>query len=156
MKKPSYIETISRFYPDISAYTVGSEYSDIVWQNGGPVQQNILDNDVLTLTKEYKIRELSGFCENAIVSGFLSSALGHDHIYDSEEVDQINILGALLSTFPNPLQPDGGTIYYACRDADEDMKEYEPHTFYQIMKVVQDGAAFKLMQLQKLFSMKIL
>ena len=153
----NYLEALSKYYPDRQAYCTGNvnNYNDIVWNSGAPVSKTELDAKLLEMWKEFKIRQLSEECESVIVAGFSSDAKGYAHWYDSEPVDQINLLGALLTTMPNPLQPDGGTIYYACRDLNETMKEYEPHTFAEITKVVADGAAFKLMNLQKFHTKRV-
>lgn len=39
----NYVKIIDKFYPDIECYSVGPNYSNIVWVTGGPIAQGTLD-----------------------------------------------------------------------------------------------------------------
>ena len=149
----TYIEAISAFYPNYQVSSISNEYADIQWGTYAPISQEELNAKILEITKTKKIQELSDTCERAIISGFESSAVGEPHIYDSEAVDQINLIGAVMSTAPTPAEPMGYSIYYACRDVASGVKEYHEHTHFQLRQVLADGAQVKLTQLQT-FHMK--
>lgn len=155
----SFIAIINKFYHDdisdennrIHAHSTGQLYSDIVWDRGGPIPQNELEAKMIDYAKEKQTAIVSEDCENCIMSGFQSSALGTPHIYDSEFVDQINLVGAWITTSPNPAYPefpDGFAMYYACRDVATGIKNYFEHTHAQLRQVIFDGSQFKLMNLQ--------
>lgn len=144
----TYIEAISTFYPNYQVSAISNEYADINWGLNPPIAQNVLDAKILEITKNRKIQELSDKCEAAIISGFESSAVGEPHIYDSEAVDQINLIGAVASTAPTPTEPMGYPIYYACRDVATGTKEYHEHSHFQLRQVLADGAQVKLTHLQ--------
>ena len=149
----TYIEAISAFYPNYQVSSTSNEYADIQWGTYAPISQEELNSKILEITKTKKIQELSDACERAIISGFESSAVGEPHIYDSEAVDQINLIGAVMSTAPTQAEPMGYSIYYACRDVASGVKEYHEHTHFQLRQVLADGAQVKLTQLQT-FHMK--
>lgn len=73
-------------------------------------------------------------CRAAIIGGFTSSALGTPHVYDSEETDQINIVGAALAGVDQP---------YKCLDPSTDVKSFHLHTAAQLQQLLADGAARK-------------
>jgi len=117
---------------------------------------------VNNLTNMYTMRKdavacISQKCENTIISGFKSNSLGSLHIYDSEMVDQINLVGSVIATSPiPPAFPDGFPQYYATRDAASNVKTYELHTHAQLRRVLQDGAYFKLYILQVFHQKRIM
>lgn len=147
-----YITLIGEEYPDIEVHVIGNanDYDNITWLK--PEQQipkATLDERRLVLLKRNKIIDLSNSCEKAIIGGFISNALGDEHLYDSEEVDQINLIGAVASTGPTPEFPNGYSIYYATRDISTNIKSYIEHSYAQLRKVMDDGAQFKLNHLQR-------
>lgn len=147
-----YISIIGLEHPGVEVYCTGdpTDYDNIIWSDPlNKLTKAELDASILTLTKRNKILELSKECENVIIAGFTSSALGIEKIYDSEEVDQINLIGSVSTTTPTPAEPTGYTIYYACRDPETNIKSYIEHTHYQLRQVMADGATFKLVQLQR-------
>lgn len=145
----TYIAAISKFYPSYNVSSISDEYADIVWGNNSPISKAELDAKILDMQKELKILELSDSCSNAILEGFTSDALGSEYWYDAEEVDQINLLGAVSATAPIPGMPDGFSIYYACRNVDTSEKTYMEHSHLQLRKVLTDGSMFKLGMLQQ-------
>lgn len=152
-----YVTLIGIEYPDIEVHVIGdaNNYDNITWLN--PEQQipkNILDEKRIARLKKDKINDLSNKCEQAIIGGFISNALGIDHLYDSEEVDQINLIGAVASTGPIPANPNGYSIYYACRDVNTGIKSYLEHSYLQLRQVMDDGAQFKLGHLQRFHALR--
>jgi hypothetical protein len=145
----SYLDVLTKYYPGVHAHAHGSDYSELHWDEGGPIPQNELEAKMIDIAKEKKIEELSFACEQDIIGGFASSALGEPHMYDSEEVDQINLLGAIAAISPMNGVPDGFAIYYACRHISTGDKSYEEHTYMQLRGVLQDGSMFKLGKLQQ-------
>jgi hypothetical protein len=144
----SYLEAINLLQPEFQVTALGEKYTDINWRGYDVLSQASLDAKILEVTKQRKIIELSEQCENAIMSGFQSAALGQPYVYDSEQVDQINLIGAVSSTAPTPLEPTGYTIYYACRNVSTGVKEYHPHSHFQLRQILADGAQVKLGFLQ--------
>lgn len=98
--------------------------------------------------KSSKLIELEQACENQIISGFASSALGTEHWYKSELTDQMNLIGAasIGADFPykSGVKNANGIITY----------DWMIHTAAQIKQVMSDGAAYKLQLLQKLTMLK--
>lgn len=154
----TYLDVIAQYYPTIQCVSINPNvYSDINWLNT-PVQdipsQVTLDTKILDMYKTNKITELSDMCHVSIISGFISNALGQNYIYDSEEVDQINILGVVSSTMPTALAPLGSSIYYACRNVATNVKSYVVHSHAQLREVLEDGADRKLSLLQQFHSLQ--
>lgn len=150
----SLIALLGKHYPGVKAHCIGDDgiYSNITWDGGDPLPpEQELTTLLLVEAKSSKIKSLSETCAQQILGGFLSSALGSSHKYDAEDVDQINILGALAATGPRPDYPYGSTMPYAARpvvDGVYQAKTYVVHTHEQLSQVVVDGAAYKLTCLQ--------
>jgi hypothetical protein len=159
MLNVTYLEALSRYYPEIQVEVQCNDengiiyYDDIIWKVGGPVPQNELEAKILELAKERRTAEISQDCENHIMSGFVSDALGTPYIYDSEFVDQVDLVGALITVSPYDGDTGGYTIYYACRDVSTGVKNYHVHTYHNLRKVIFDSSQFKLENLQ-IFHMK--
>lgn len=148
----NYIDIIGLLYPNIQCYTYGdpSNYNDIQCNEDSTLpSQAELDSAILNMAKKQRIAELSQSCQQDIIGGFQSSALGTARIYDSEDVDQINLIGATLTTAPNHEQNlPASSMYYASRDVTTLEKSYDLHTYSQLRQVMTDGAVFKLSKLQ--------
>lgn len=115
-----------------------------------PTEEELDTNpSLVAVAKAERIAKLSQDCALDIMSGFTSDALGALHIYDSEEVDQLNLIGSVSTTAPTPDAPTGYTIYYAVRNVETQIKSYELHTHFQLRQVLADGAQVKLFKLQK-------
>ncbi|MCH1910637.1 hypothetical protein L9Z41_16925 [Leptospira noguchii] len=90
------------------------------------------------------IRLVNSICESKITAGFVSSALGAPHFYNSDRDDQLNLVGLVsLNT----------SVLHECTDEDE-IKEERKHTFDQIKQVLGDGVARKTFLLQRCASLK--
>lgn len=150
----SLIALLGKHYPGVRAHCTGDDtvYSNLVWDGGDPLPtEQELQNIALTDVKGIKIKQLSDTCAQAILDGFISSALGLPFKYDAEDVDQINLLGAVTATAPSTQYPSGTSMMYAVRpvvDGVYGAKYYTVHTHDQLKQVLIDGAAYKLTQLQ--------
>lgn len=94
--------------------------------------------------KADKIAEINAACRAEIVGGFVSQALGSPYTYDSQEEDQLNLIGAAGL---------GVDIPYRCADA-AGIKAFRQHTAAQLRQVATDGAMVKLGALQKAANLK--
>lgn len=101
----------------------------------------------LEAKKEEQKDRINVSCRETIVEGFLSSALGTSHRYDSEIEDQINLIGATIAA------GSGTTISYNCYD-DNGTKLWHVHTPAQMLQVYVDGLMFKSIQLNKASTLK--
>ncbi|HMV45810.1 MAG TPA: hypothetical protein PKD50_25045, partial [Leptospiraceae bacterium] len=81
--------------------------------------------------KDSICEQINKTCYAAIISGFESSALGDIYIYDSEETDQTNLIGAVAV---------GGSVQYKCTRKSDGKKDFVLHTNTQIKKVLGDAA----------------
>lgn len=95
--------------------------------------------------KAEKIEYLSSRCGEEILAGFDSDALGTMHHYDGGLEDQVNIVGAASG---------GRDIPFRCKAAGEDVKGFKVHNVAQMKQVFDDGADYKLAQLQKLENLR--
>ena len=150
-----YVSAIGKFFPTIGVECIGdpNNFWNIVWISGDAMPTIFeVDEKIFEDTKKNKIIELSNFCENDIISGFTSDALGYSCIYDSEQVDQLNITGVLTMISPTPAAPMGYGSPYAVRpiiDGVIQPKEYINHTYFQLRKALTDGGMYKLTKLQQ-------
>ncbi|EMJ49341.1 hypothetical protein [Leptospira santarosai] len=94
--------------------------------------------------KNSLIRLVNSICEQKIVSGFASTALGASYFYSSDRDDQLNLVG-LVSL--------NASVLYKCTDKDG-IKEYRNHTADQIKQVLNDGAIRKTLLLKNCASLK--
>ena len=151
----NFMELISANYPNLVISCLGdpSVYENITLISGD--QLPTIDELNVILLNELKIEQvtmLSEACNKQIISGFTSSALGYPCIYDSEEVDQLNLIGSSAVTAPTPANPDGSITEYAVRkivDGVTQPKEYVFHSYANLREVMADGAIYKLSLLQK-------
>jgi hypothetical protein len=152
--------TLAKNFPNVMAHVSGAigSYANIVWEGGAPLPSEAeLMVAHLNDHKEAKIVELSDDCAKDIISGFVSTALGTEHIYDSEAVDQLNIVGSYIATTPDNVNPEGSQTYHATRpiiNGVPQLKEYKLHDNYQMKKVLLDGVAFKLAKLKRFNAMR--
>ena len=97
--------------------------------------------------KQQKITEINSKCAETIMDGFISSALGEPYLYDSAEVDQLNLIGAISLNMDLP---------YRCTKIGTGSKEFYLHSAAQLRQVGLDGAMFKLYNLEKAATLKSL
>lgn len=93
----------------------------------------------LIAAKSAKSEVIRKACEEAILAGFPSSALGIQHHYPSDLEDQANLTASVIrSTLPDN---DPDEIYpFKCMDA-SDIWDFRAHTAAQIQQVGRDGYA---------------
>ena len=143
----NYMTLLAKYYPGVGVVCEGdtSVYSNLIYVSGDPMpSQADLDAADFLEYKANHILSLSAACRSEIVNGFTSDALGTTHWYDSEEVDQLNLIGSVTS---------GDDMDYGCRETEGGDKVYKFHTNWQLQKVIQDGRDMKLTKLQS-FSTK--
>ena len=149
------MKCIGDSFPNVKVHCKGNEtvYTDIIWEDGDSIpSQADLDNAYLVNLKIELINSLSDSCQQDIVSGFTSTALGSINVYDSAEVDQLNLIGTTTATAPTPDYPSGASSPYAVRPMINGViqpKVYLTHTYANFRKVLYDGSIFKLTRLQK-------
>jgi hypothetical protein len=79
-----------------------------------------------------KLMSLRSACEEAICSGFKSSALGQEHTYGSDRDDQLNLLGLAGLVADTPIKCFDGVVW-----------SYKLHTPEQVNVLLDDGRAHK-------------
>lgn len=95
-----------------------------------------------------KTSEFNKLCETEITGGFISSALGSPHKYDSDIVDQLNFSQAYELT-----KITGKAEVYRVWN-DDGSKSFFPHTTAQFEQAYIDGANFKRERLTKCATLK--
>lgn len=98
--------------------------------------------------KDELIKAINAKCELEIVSGFPSSALGAEHIYQSDEKDQLNLVGRVSANkdglFKCGVKQEDGSVVW----------DWKPHTSAQLQVVLQDGDTYKEQLLIKATQLK--
>ena len=84
--------------------------------------------------------EINQAAQDAIIAGFDSSALGAPYRYESDQFDQLNLIGAAQL---------GIGITYRCVRLADGVEDYFAHTNAQLQQVLADGATRKLSLLQQ-------
>ncbi len=95
--------------------------------------------------KQAKISEINSKAKQEIISGFISNALGTTHLYQSKEVDQLNLIGLVSA---------GQDDYFKCSADGGSTWKYKLHTIDQLKQVLADGKKKKLEILIKAGSLK--
>jgi len=134
------------------------EVTEDDWQIAIDSAYNYVDATTSTLShkdfrtldklKESKTSEINSACSKAITSGFTSSALGTSYSYQSEQTDQLNLIGVVTA---------GQDDYFKCGVADANGNitwNYELHTIAQLQQVLGDGKVHKQGLLQKANTLK--
>lgn len=113
-------------------------------ENNEPEEEFTLDYNKASLTAS-----INNSCETQIVSGFKSSALGVEHLYQSDRDDQINLMGLVTDDKDDflkcGLKQEDGSVVWA----------YVTHTAQQLREVFSDGKEYKTSLLQKANQLKI-
>lgn len=91
----------------------------------------------LSLYKRDKSRSILQACQLAIVSGFVSYALGQPYHYPSKTLDQQNLAASVLASYDPDNAPDWTTPFW-CSDAAGEWA-FRPHTAAQIREVGRDA-----------------
>ena len=152
------IPAVSSYYDVSGLPKPNIEVSEDDWQVAIDNNYNYIDATTSTLShkdfrtldelKASKTSEINSACEKAITSGFTSSALGTSCSYQSEQTDQLNLIGIVTA---------GQDDYFKCgvTDANGNVTwSYELHTIVQLQQVLTDGKAHKQGLLQKANTLK--
>lgn len=107
-----------------------------------PIPSSLSDIVPLSTIKQARIDLINEACEIAITSGFVSSALGSPHTYDSAIEDQINLIAATLAAM------GGQSLEYKCF-TETGEKQWCLHTPQQMLQVYSDGLVYKVTQMKK-------
>lgn len=94
-----------------------------------------------------KSAQISAACEQFIVAGYSSDALGTAHLYPAKDRDQSNMIASVTDSY-NPTNTLLWQTPFWCRDANGDWA-YKMHTRTQIQKAGSDGKANIVTQLIK-------
>lgn len=97
--------------------------------------------------RESQTSKIVADCEEAIVAGFESSALGQPHTYPCKLTDQANLI-ASVSASREPGLPETWRAPFWCQDASGEWS-YQLHTAEQIRQVGMDGYSATLTKLQR-------
>lgn len=96
--------------------------------------------------KDAKIAELNDACNQEILAGFTSSALGQPHTYGFDYEDQQNLNGQLaILMFDNTIT----SVNWKTKDAG-----VLTHTRDQFIQVCKDAEAFKRSRIEKFWNLK--
>lgn len=103
-----------------------------------------------------KISLINTSCETAIISGFKSSSLQAEYLYQSDRDDQLNLMGLAANGIDNFLKCGLATIVLENSIEKEVITwDYKLHTIAQLKQVLGDGAKYKLDLLTKANTLKI-
>jgi len=143
--------------------TPNIEVSETDWQVAIDNNYNSVDTttgalsfkDFRTLDelKFAKISEINNACSSQIVSGFTSTALDTatptTYHYQSEQIDQLNLIGLVSGGIDDALKcsKDDG-------NGNPTTWNYELHTIAQLIQVLNDGKAYKISLLTKAANLK--
>jgi len=148
-----YVRIIAEFHPSVYVSCSGdpSVYSNLIWEAGDPLpDEATLEASSLALTKLDQIQAFTEATQAKVLGGFTSDALGSANAYDSEQLDQLN----MLSTFSN--MAAGDTCQFPVHlivDGVKQQKAFAKHTYDQMKQLVADWQTFKVALLEQ-FSIK--
>lgn len=84
--------------------------------------------------KNIKLWEINAKTDGQL-KGFVSNALGENHIYDLDLEDQLNLMGLMVANIDS--------LFRCARQSQPAIKEYFSHTKEQIKQVYTDGVEYK-------------
>lgn len=151
-KTVTFLEAMSLLYPNMEiSHENGVEFFIVNNEKKYPTeaQKNEIKSKQLEMTlqikKDEKKENINLLCKKSIESGFTSDALETSCKYESEEIDQLNLIGAVSSGINQP---------FKCSLDDGESWEYKVHTAEQLKQVISDGAIVKANYLQKATELK--
>ena len=151
-----YITCIGKYFQTVFVSCIGDPtiYENIIWESGDPLpDQATIDAKRFRDYQDSAINNLSVICENVIMDGFTSNALGQTYAYASSTLDQINIIGSSIASLLAIADPNSGapsSIPYKCALVTNGVigtYGYQIHTSMQILSVFMAGVQYKLTQL---------
>lgn len=98
--------------------------------------------DDLTDLKAMRIADLTDVCAAAVISGYVSAALGEAHTYPSKITDQINMMGSVTASLLPEVPEDWLTPFW-CQDSEGEWA-FRPHSAEQIQQAGADGKQYIL------------
>lgn len=101
----------------------------------------------IVLLKEEKSKEINSKAKLAIVSGFKSAALGTEHYYPSNLVDQQNLNSSVVSALLEDEGSSWATPFWCANQAGE--WAFVAHSVAQIKQAGKDAKAHVLTQMNK-------
>ena len=105
--------------------------------------------------KTSKLSSINITCKKAIISGFKSSSLQDEYLYQSDRDDQLNLMGLVANGIDNFLKCGLATIILENTIEKEVITwDYKLHTIAQLKQVLGDGAKYKLDLLTKANNLK--
>ncbi len=96
-----------------------------------------IDVDAVAPAAAKKAAELREACAVAIVSGYISSALGAPHTYPSGITDQINMMGSVTDSILPGLGEGWTTPFWCCDESG--VWAFRPHSTSEIQTAGRDG-----------------
>jgi hypothetical protein len=88
--------------------------------------------------QQRKIAAMNAACQNQIIAGFHSDALGTDHLYPAKTQDQANLVASVTDSLMPDLAENWTTPFWCM---EEGVWSYCQHTAAQIQQVGRDGKA---------------
>ena len=131
---------IPQFATDIPPPAYDAKTQIVVFVNGAWSIQNLPKPKIINLLEEAKqiqINLVQSSCAKNISEGFISTALGKEYRYPSQQSDQANLTANVLSSI-YPSMPAGWTTQQLCCDTSGQWA-YLPHSAAQIQKVGLDA-----------------
>ncbi len=119
------------------------QYTDLFNEfikDGGVIEDFKTLNEKVKESRENKTNEINKDCKKAIISGFKSSAKEIEYKYESDEVDQLNLIGAATTGVRQNIKcsSDNGATW-----------QWIDHLSSEIKQVLKDGAISKATYLKK-------
>ncbi|MFK0339195.1 hypothetical protein ACIQT7_18155 [Agrobacterium deltaense] len=99
----------------------------------------IVAEDAVGAAQRKQLDALTGACAAAITGGYTSEALGSVHVYPSNQVDQLNMMGSVTDAL-TPERPEGWKTPFWCANVDG-LWEFRDHSDTQIIAAGQAGKA---------------
>lgn len=147
---PAGCEALGPFPQDSALPEVVDAFSNPQYytvQSGKLVQKTSYADQLLADTKAAKIAELDQMCNQTILSGFTSLALGQEYHYPFDEEAQRNLTGALTLLNADPTLT---TVEFKVLD----IGKFVDHTRDQFLQVCKDAFAFKSSMIKKYHDLK--
>lgn len=121
-----------------------AQYTNWVPFNKELIENLLLPTEVFSLSKARLIKaaSISASCEQFIVAGFDSSALGTIHTYPSNRDDQLNLSGTVQRSMMLGVLPTD-TFEFLCKDL-SGVWAYAVHTATQIQQAGKDAYSYIL------------
>jgi hypothetical protein len=128
---------------DFARFKVAPSPTSVLEWRGGPDPEWVERGD-MSVQRSYKAAAISSCCADAILAGFVSSALGEPHLYPAKPNDQINLTGLVARSFYPGVGPDWRKPFW-CMDSAL-VWAYRMHTAAQIQQVGDDSIDANLAQ----------